>query len=149
MKLPENIKILLAEDDEDDQLFFRQALVDSGLGAELTVLSDGEKLIAYMQNLADATAPDVIILDLNMPGTDGKHCLREIRRNEIFSDLPIIILTTSNRQKDIEDAFRDGANRYISKLLFYNSTAKYFKLLFQYDWRNTLINTSPETFHIK
>ncbi len=71
MNLVENIKILLADDDEDDQLFFRQALVDSGLGAELTVLSDGEKLIAYMQNLADARAPDVIFLDLNMPGTDG------------------------------------------------------------------------------
>jgi PleD family two-component response regulator len=53
MNLVENIKILLADDDEDDQLFFRQALVDSGLGAELTVLSDGEKLIAYMQNLTD------------------------------------------------------------------------------------------------
>jgi len=139
----------MADDDEDDRLFFGQALIDSGIASELTALSDGYKLIAYMQNLVDDRAPDIIFLDLNMPGTDGKFCLREIRRHAIFSHIPIIVLTTSDRTKDVADTFRDGANRYISKLLFYSASVKYFKLLFEYDWRQTLSNPSFDTFHIK
>jgi CheY-like chemotaxis protein len=141
-----NIKILLADDDEDDLLFFRHALTDSGIGAELTTVIDGSKLIDYMLNLAEAPAPDVIFLDINMPGIDGKSCLREIRRQEIFLDIPIIILSTSNYPKDMADTYRDGANKYITKALFYKNSVTSMKKLFADDWRDRLVNPSTKTF---
>jgi CheY-like chemotaxis protein len=104
----ENIRILMAEDDEDDRSFFRQALLDSNIESELTAVTDGRQLIDYLVDVQDLLAPHVIFLDINMPGMDGKACLREIRRQEKFSTIPVIILSTSTRLKDIEDTYRDG-----------------------------------------
>jgi CheY-like chemotaxis protein len=142
----QNIKILLTDDDEDDLLFFRHALNDSGIAADLTAVSDGSKLIDYMLNLSEAPAPDIIFLDINMPGLDGKSCLREIRKQERFSDIPIVILSTSNHPKDIADTYRDGANKYITKTLFYKNSVASMRKLFADDWRDRLVNPSPKTF---
>jgi CheY-like chemotaxis protein len=147
-KTMKKIKILLADDDEDDLLFFRHAVNDSGIGADLTAVSDGSKLIDYMLNLSEAPAPDIIFLDINMPGIDGKSCLREIRKQERFSDIPIVILTTSNHPKDIADTYRDGANKYFTKTLFYKNSVRSMMNLFADDWRDRLFNPSPKTFDL-
>jgi CheY-like chemotaxis protein len=140
------IKILLAEDDEDDQSFLRHALLDSGIGSELTAVTNGKELIDLLLEYPDPGAPDIIFLDINMPVMDGKNCLREIRRLEKFSTIPVIILSTSTRLKDIEDTYRDGANRYISKMLFYSDSAKWIMRLFAGDWRQGLADLSRERF---
>jgi CheY-like chemotaxis protein len=142
----EKIKILLAEDDEDDQSFFRHALLHSGIESELTAVADGKELIDLLLNLPDPGAPDIIFLDINMPVMDGKRCLNEIRRLEKFSMIPVIILSTSIRPKDIEETYRDGANRYISKMLFYSDSAKWIMSLFAGDWRQGLAEPSRERF---
>jgi CheY-like chemotaxis protein len=143
-----NIKILLADDDEDDQLFFRHALSDSGIGADLTMVSDGSKLIDYMLTLAETPPPDIIILDINMPGIDGKSCLREIRKEERFSYIPIVILSTSGHPKDIADTYRDGANKYFTKTSFYKNGVRSMMYLFADDWRDRLFNPSPKTYSL-
>lgn len=146
MKKKRNIKILLADDDEDDRDFFRHALLDSGIEAELMAVTDGRELIDYLLAVQGSLTPDVIFLDINMPGMDGKACLREIRQQERFLAIPIIMLTTSIRLKDIEETYRDGANKYISKMLFYTDSVQWIIKLFPDDWLEGLINPSREMF---
>ena len=142
----ENIRMLLAEDDDDDRSFFRQALLESGIGSELTMLTDGWQLIEFLLDQRNAFIPDIIFLDINMPGMDGKSCLREIRRQEKFVEVPVIILSTSTRLRDIEETYRDGANRYISKTVFYSDSSKWIMLLFAADWRQLLVSPTREGF---
>jgi CheY-like chemotaxis protein len=142
----ENIKMLLAEDDEDDRSFFRQALLDSGIGAELTVVRDGWQLIEFLLDQRNPASPDIIFLDINMPGMDGKSCLREIRRQVKFAGTPVIILSTSTRISDIEETYKDGANRYFSKMLFYNDAVGWMARLFGADWRQGLVSPTREGF---
>jgi CheY-like chemotaxis protein len=141
-----NIRILLAEDDEDDRYFFEQALFDSGIGSVLTTVTDGGQLIDLLSDLPGSLAPEIIFLDINMPVIDGKSCLREIRRQEKFGMIPVIILSTSTRLKDIEETYRDGANRYISKMLFYNDSAVWMERLFAAEWQQRLVRPSRATF---
>jgi DNA-binding response OmpR family regulator len=140
------IKITLTEDDEDDQFFFSQALTDSGIEAELTNVTDGIQLIDHLLNFSKAPVTDVVFLDLNMPGLDGKSCLKEIRRHENLSSIPIIILSTSSRAKDITDAYEYGANKYIVKMQFYAGSVPCLTKLFAGDWRQRLSRPSMETF---
>jgi CheY-like chemotaxis protein len=142
----ENIRMLLAEDDEDDRSFFRQALLDSGIGSELTMVTDGWQLIELLLDQQNPASPDIIFLDINMPGMDGKSCLREIRREEKFVGTPVIILSTSTRLSDIEETYKNGANRYISKMLFYNDGVGWMTRLFKADWRQGLVNPTLEGF---
>ena len=142
----ENIRMLLAEDDEDDRSFFRQALLESGIGSELTMVTDGWQLIELLLDQRNTFIPDIIFLDINMPGMDGKSCLREIRRQEKYVVTPVIILSTSTRLRDIDETYRDGANRYFSKMLFYNDGVGWMMRLFEADWRQGLVNPTRETF---
>ena len=142
----ENIRMLLAEDDEDDRSFFRQALLESGIGSELTMVTDGWQLIEFLLDQRNTFIPDIIFLDINMPGMDGKSCLREIRRQEKYVVTPVIILSTSTRLRDIEETYRDGANRYFSKMLFYNDSVGWMMRLFEADWRQGLVNPTRDAF---
>ena len=142
----ENIRMLLAEDDEDDRSFFREALLESGIGSELTMVTDGWQLIEFLLDQQNTFIPDIIFLDINMPGMDGKSCLREIRRQGKFVVIPVIILSTSTRLLDIEETYRDGANRYFSKMLFYTDSVGWMKRLFEADWRKGLVNPTREAF---
>jgi CheY-like chemotaxis protein len=142
----ENIRMLLAEDDEDDRSFFRQALLDSGIESELTVVTDGWQLIEFLLDRQNTFFPDIVFLDINMPGMDGKSCLREIRRHDKFAGIPVIILSTSTRLSDIEETYKDGANRYISKMLFYNDGVGSMTRLFEGDWRPGLVKPSWKEF---
>jgi CheY-like chemotaxis protein len=142
----ENIRVLLAEDDEDDRSFFRQALLESGIGSELKMVTDGWQLIEFLLDQRNMFIPDIIFLDINMPGMDGKSCLREIRRQEKYGVTPVVILSTSTRLRDIEETFRDGASRYFSKMLFYNDSVGCMMRLFGAEWRQGLVNPTREAF---
>lgn len=106
--------ILLAEDDEDDRQFFREAIERMNLSTKLTMVTDGVYLIDYLKNNPD-NMPHLVFLDLNMPRKDGFECLREIRNVLGLKDLPIAIYSTSNASMDMEEAFKLGANIYIRK----------------------------------
>ena len=142
----QNIKILLADDDADDRDFFRQAVLDSGVRAELTTVEDGGQLIAFLLDPEEPAAPDIIFLDLNMPGIDGKACLREIRLQPDFSATPVIILSTSTRLKDIDETYRGGANAYISKTVFFTNSEQWIRKLFPPDWQTLLKYPSRDRF---
>jgi CheY-like chemotaxis protein len=106
--------IVLAEDDEDDRLFFKEAIDKVKIKTILNTVNDGVELMDYLVN-PENTRPHVVFLDLNMPRKGGIECLEEIRANKDFNDLTIAIYSTSASDNDIEETFVKGANIYIRK----------------------------------
>lgn len=94
------LRYVLAEDDEDDVMFFRDAISELKLNVELEVAKDGSQL---MEILHYQPFPDVIFLDLNMPLRNGLECLEEIRHSEMLKKNPVVIYSTSTERKDIVD----------------------------------------------
>jgi CheY-like chemotaxis protein len=106
--------IFLADDDEDDQFMFQEALREIPAPTNLVTASDGEQLMEVLHSMND-NLPDVLFLDLNMPRKNGFQCLVEIRQNERFSSLRTIILSTSYEEEVIERLYENGADHYIKK----------------------------------
>ena len=140
------IEILLADDDADDRAFFREALEESGIPSKLTTVVDGEKLTNYLSTIKTPPPPDVIFLDINMPYKDGKACLREIRKNDKFRNIPIIMFSTSTYAGDIEETFEDGASLYISKADFFENETSMLKKLFSHNWNENMLNVAKDRF---
>ena len=140
--MPENKPnlILMAEDDDD---FHRLTAFEfqNFSDVELRRVEDGEELMDYLlhrgkyQNPMDAPSPDLIFLDLNMPRKNGHEALREIRSNPQLPFIPILILTVSSDQKDIQRAYASGANSFITKPYDFQDWVEYLKGLKQY-WFN-------------
>ena len=104
--------LVLADDDEDDLELFAEAVIETYPDLQVTVATDGAKLIKL---LAKIPTPDVILIDLNMPRKSGKECLEEIRANDEFNKVPIIILSTSDDKADIDYCLKRGADNYYVK----------------------------------
>ena len=108
------LNILLADDDTDDCIFFKEALDELLLSTHLTVVHDGEQL---MQQLINETNefPDVLFLDLNMPRKNGFECLSEIKLSRKLNQIPVIIFSTSFEQEVVNQLFQNGAQYFIRK----------------------------------
>lgn len=110
--------ILIAEDDADDRLLIKEAFFESGSAAELIFFENGEELLNYLKDFSKEEAailPDLFILDLNMPKTDGKEVLVYLKAQNIFQKIPVIVLTTSKSKDDKEVALNMGAAGFFSK----------------------------------
>ena len=114
--------ILLAEDDEDHALLTIRALrrAQPAMDERLTfaVVSDGAAVLAHLRGEAPDAGlrlPDLLLLDLKMPGMGGLDVLQALRDDPSLRTLPVIVLTTSVRDKDVEGAYRLGANEYVIK----------------------------------
>ncbi|MFC4635425.1 response regulator [Dokdonia ponticola] len=106
--------IILADDDEDDRLFFTDAFDELKMTTKVSTYNDGAYLMDYL-NQEDAILPNILFLDLNMPRKSGMECLKEIKENPRFKDIVIAIYSTSASEEDIENTFVKGANIYIKK----------------------------------
>jgi CheY-like chemotaxis protein len=106
--------ILLADDDIDDCLFFKEALKEFSLPTQLTVVHDGQQLMQLLTNETNEL-PHVLFLDLNMPRKNGFECLSEIKLDKKLEQLPVIIYSTSFHRKIANMLYETGANYYISK----------------------------------
>jgi CheY-like chemotaxis protein len=130
--------IVMAEDDADDRLLIKDALAECQWNAEIRFVENGEQLMDYLEqkgNFADpATAPrpGLVLLDLNMPRKDGREVLREMKANSDFRRIPVVVLTTSHADTDIERIYDLGANSFISKPLDFESLVNLMRLLGQY-----------------
>lgn len=119
------INILLADDDKDDCLIFKEALEELDLNSQLTTVHDGEQLMQLLANLSTGQADDrhgnsgelfdVLFLDLNMQRKNGFECLEEIKRSEQLKSLPVIILSTLYDPRIADQLYKSGAQHYISK----------------------------------
>ena len=114
------LRVLLVEDDDDHVFLVRRALADlAGTRVGLEVAGDGEQAL---ERLARARfdpggPPQLVLLDLKMPRMDGLEVLRRIRADEAAAGLPVVVLTSSERQEDREEALRLGATWFVCKPL--------------------------------
>lgn len=108
------LNILLADDDADDRLFFKEAMEEINPDTLVSFVNDGSQLM-YFLNQPGIQLPHIIFLDLNMPIKNGMDCLKEIRKNDRFKEVIIVIYSTSGSEQDVQEAFGLGANIYIKK----------------------------------
>lgn len=111
---PEFSKVVLADDDADDQMFFDMALQEVDRKTSLSVYNNGVELMKALTR-PGAERPDIIFLDLNMPKKSGLQCLEEIRRHEDLRAVTVVMLTTSLSQMDILKAYEKGACLFANK----------------------------------
>ncbi|MDZ4751232.1 MAG: response regulator [Flavobacteriales bacterium] len=108
------LHILIADDDDDDRLIFKDAIEEVKVRTTVTAFNDGVELMEYLDKPA-IHLPNLVFIDLNMPRKSGMECLKEIRSNHKFKDIAIAIYSTSALENDIEETFIKGANIYIKK----------------------------------
>lgn len=137
--------IFLADDDEDDRLFFEEALKEVCNDAILTVAEDGDELMEILYR-PPVPMPDVIFLDLNMPKKNGFECLAEIKNNGNLRDLPIIIFTTSLQEESVRKVYNQGANYYVRKPTDYKQLKVIMRKLLAIDWLKEALQTEKERF---
>ena len=115
------VPILLIEDDEDDISLTQRAFIKGKILNKLYVVRDGEEAMEFLEhrgrysNPDEAPKPGIILLDLNMPKMDGREVLHKIKSNEKLRVIPVIVLTTSERDGDILESYENGANTFITK----------------------------------
>ncbi len=109
------LKILLIEDDNDDIELMEDALQDVKVSYSLHVIKDGGLVAGYLETCKGDTIPDIIVMDLNLPKVHGREILLYVKLLDDFKNLPLVILTTSSSQADIDYAYREGASRYLIK----------------------------------
>jgi CheY-like chemotaxis protein len=106
--------IFIVDDDPDDRQVILEAFLENNPHIDYVFIESGEELLAHLHS-DELNFPSLIILDLNMPGMLGLQTLREIRTNKIFSQLPIVILTTSTLPADRKASYELGASCFLNK----------------------------------
>jgi CheY-like chemotaxis protein len=118
MKTSRPAEILLVEDNPADVELTREALHQAKVVNRLHVVTDGSDALHFLLRdgeYADAPRPDIILLDLNLPGKDGRRVLSEIKTNADLAQIPVVVLTTSQAEEDVLQAYQLHANCYIPK----------------------------------
>lgn len=142
------IHIILADDDEDDRLFFTDAFSELKINTKVETFNDGVELMEYL-NSDDAILPHVLFLDLNMPKKNGIECLHEIKSNKKFDDIAIAIYSTSSSEDHIEETFVSGANIYIKKPNDFNVLKKILSEVVAINWQYFTSNLNKENFLLR
>lgn len=112
------LEILLVEDSPGDVGLVEEAFREWRLTNRLSVVEDGEQAMQYLRRTApyeSASRPDLILLDLNLPKKDGRQVLAEIKTDESLCKIPVIVLTTSDAERDVHEAYKLHANCYLTK----------------------------------
>jgi CheY-like chemotaxis protein len=137
--------VLIAEDDEDDLTLFREALKELSLDVVVSHAENGDVLLKILGK----ALPDVLFLDICMPCKDGKTCLREIRSNPAFDQLPIIIYSSVDDLSTIEHCFREGTNFYMVKPSKYITLVNMLRRIFQVNWKKVRLYPKLDQFVLK
>ena len=147
--VPEQPVILLAEDREDDILLIRQAFQKGGINVPLFVVRNGEEVVAYLRgegkffNRDEYPLPSLLLLDLKMPRMDGFEVLKWIRTQPGLNTLRVVVLTCSERIRDVNIAYNLGANSFLVKPMDFEHVVELTKILKDYWLR---LDKPPETY---
>ena len=140
---PKQNVIVMAEDDADDRLLVKDALQECKWDVDMRFVDNGEDLLDYLlrrgkyAQASNAPRPGLILLDLNMPRKDGREVLREIKASPELRRIPVVVLTTSRADTDIERIYELGANSFISKPVQFEGLVSLMQLLGRY-WFDTV-----------
>mgnify|MGYP001373592606 CR=1 FL=1 len=130
--------VLLVEDNPDDELLAMRALKKANISCQVDVVRDGQEALDYLfaqGNFAERNIDDqprVVFLDLNLPKINGIEVLKQVRSNDITRKLPVVLLTSSENTKDIEDGYTNGVNSYIKKPVDFTTFIEQIKLMGEY-----------------
>ena len=113
-------RVLLIDDDAGDQYLVRRALASDEHTPEVVVIDDGDTALGYLLGRTDRGCdppppPDLVLLDLNLPGSDGFSILSAVRSDARLESIPVIVVSTSSRDEDIAHSYRLGCNTYVVK----------------------------------
>jgi len=136
--------ILLVEDNRDDVDLTLRAFKKSRLSNQVVVKRDGQEALDYLHGTDDAGKPTqlpvVVLLDLNMPCVNGLQILQKMRSHEHTRTVPVVILTTSDEQRDVIDSYQLGANSYIRKPV---ESKEFFEAILSLELYWTVRNVPP------
>jgi two-component system, response regulator len=115
-----NVPILMADDDPDDQMLLMEALKENNVSNAVSFVENGEELMDYLNKRGkfsdeSTQTPGIILLDLNMPKIDGREALRMIKSDKKLLKIPVVVLSTSRADADVIDCYNLGVNSFISK----------------------------------
>jgi len=121
------VNILLVEDNEGDIILTTEAFKDMELENKISVVKDGEEALRFLKKQGEykqAPTPQLVLLDINLPGIDGKQLLDIIKKDEALKEIPVVMLTCSDTDADISDCYDKHVNWYITKPIDYNKYTK-------------------------
>ncbi|MEO6405867.1 MAG: response regulator [Ferruginibacter sp.] len=122
-----SIHILLVEDNEGDIMLTTEALEEGKIANKITIVKDGKHAIDFLTKKGgyeNATLPDLVLLDINLPKKNGHEVLQYIKHSEDLKQIPVIMLTTSSSEKDILESYKNYVNCYITKPVDVNDFIK-------------------------
>src|SRR5215468_11884851 len=138
MSSPQEIDILLVEDNPNDAELTQRALKKSDLGARLAIARDGAEALDYL--LGNRPRPKVVFLDLKLPKIDGIEVLRRMRTDDRTRAIPVVVLTSSQEERDITECYKLGANSYVVKPVEFD---KFYKAVGELAIYWLVLNKSP------
>ncbi|MDF2435890.1 MAG: response regulator receiver protein [Bacteroidota bacterium] len=140
----EKIKILYTDDDQDDRDLFRDALAQTDFKYHLELASNGDEALDKIKEFK----PDIIFLDINMPLKCGKECLIEIRKDKRYKNIPVVMISTSMDDSDVDETYNNGANAYIVKQVSFEQQTKLIRLILSMHLHENLSPNSRKSFLI-
>ncbi|MBE9182623.1 response regulator [Oculatella sp. LEGE 06141] len=135
---PQMQSLLVVEDSNEDFEALQRLLGRSRLTIPIQRCVNGEQALAFLYRTGSyedrqrSPRPGLIVLDLNLPGTDGREVLRRIKQDKALKKIPIVIFTTSNNPQDIEDCYQYGVNSYIVKPINFTQLKRDIQILVDY-----------------
>lgn len=135
------LPILIIEDSAEDYVALGRAFRKHALHNPVLRCADGDQALEYLKSYGKhpnwpKSLPAIILLDLNMPGTDGRAVLAEVKQDPHLRNIPVIIFSTSASARDIDDCYRMGANSYVTKPISYTELEAKIRLIVEY-WLET------------
>jgi len=147
LKEREPVKILLAEDDKDDQELFIDAVDAADVPSVVTAVENGQELVDTLRDKSQPD-PDIIFIDINMPVKGGKQALEEIKGDRELRDIPAVMLSTWDHPADIEDTFDKGADLYVQKPNSFAGFVLLLKKVFFLHWTKALLSPVKNLFFV-
>ena len=145
-----SVLILIADDDEDDRMFTKEAFEENYLLNEIRFVNDGVELMDYLKrrnkylNPIDSPRPGIILLDLNMPKMDGREALKEIKSDPSLRSIPVVVLTTSKAEQDVLQTYDLGVNCFITKPVSFGDFIDVARTVGHYWFDIVQLPNSPE-----
>lgn len=127
--------LLVIEDSDEDFAAFERIARRSSIQNPIYRCSEGDEALAFLRQIALAESesrPSMILLDLNLPGMDGREVLRQIKQDETLKTIPVVVFTTSSNPRDVEICYRQGVNGYLIKPIDVVQLKRTIQLFFEY-----------------
>lgn len=142
--MPDRLTFLLADDDPDDWEIFQEGLLKTAPPHILHWVKHGDSVLQRVKEIL----PDILFLDLNIPGSDGIECLKMIKKEPTLQNLTVVIYTTSNAPGHVRECFALGASRYLLKPVSYSGIFKGLELILDLYKQGHLVSNGIDQFLI-